>query len=339
MEPAEILRIKEMSAARAKGSYYDVLGVTITATQAQIEDAYHDIVRKWHPDRFYSRDAAEHALAIEENFVSATRAFRVLKDPAKRLAYHREIGLDAKPAPTPPPPVRPPTVWVDPTTVDISATSPGGTPVYTTGRASPPPKPEPPPPPPPPKPPRAPTAVDRMRAQIGEQMARARAYFQAGKEDFEAGRYAKAESALYLAVKFDPRAQEYADLLAKAVIKAREGKAAGFIAQAEQEESYQRLREAMALYQKAVECDPPEGRAYFRLGQLQRAVDDDTHGALANFRKAAAKEPKNAQFRLAVAELYEALNMAANARREAQLALDADPRSEPARALLKRLKG
>ena len=37
------------------------------------------------------------------------------------------------------------------------------------------------------------------------QLARAKSYYVSGREDYEAGRFAKAESALYLATKFYSR--------------------------------------------------------------------------------------------------------------------------------------
>ena len=92
----EAQRIDAMTAARTSGTYYDVLGVHAAATASDVEQAYHDLARQWHPDRFYSRDTGERAQAIEENFVAATRAFRTLRDPIKRAGYNREAGIQAR---------------------------------------------------------------------------------------------------------------------------------------------------------------------------------------------------------------------------------------------------
>ncbi|MES2643027.1 MAG: DnaJ domain-containing protein [Myxococcota bacterium] len=332
-------RIDAMASAR-EGTLYDTLGLQPAATAIEIEDAYHDLARQWHPDRFYSRDSGDRGPVIEENFVAATRAYRILRDPIKRQGYHREAGIDPKAAPVappreappPPPPRRTQLAPLGSGGVSAGDTSPGGTRVYETGIGR---APLVPPPPPKPKPP---TAVDKIRQHIGEQQVRARSYYDAGKADFDAGRFAKAESAFYLAMKFDPQNPTYAPLYEQAAGRAREGRAKGFIAQAEQEESYGRTKEAIGWYQKAVECDPPEGLAYFRLAHMLRTQEQDSRGAVANLRKAVAKEPRNIPYRLALADLYESLKMTALAVREAQAALEVDPKSVAAKAMLKRLR-
>lgn len=335
----EAKRIDAMASARAAGTLYDVLGLTPAATAGEVEDAYHDLARQWHPDRFYSRDTGERGQVIEENFVAATRAYRLLRDPVKRQGYHREAGIEVKPAPVavpeaPPPPAPRVTTLAPLGSGGVSAgeTSPGGTRVYETGIGRAPPVVA-----PPPKP-KTPTAVDKIRQHIGEQQLRARSYYDAGKADFDAGRFAKAESAFYLAMKFDPQNPAYAPLYEQAAARAREGRSKGFIAQAEQEESYGRTKEAIGWYQKAVECDPPEGMAYYRLAHMLRTQEHDSRGAVANLRKAVAKEPRNVTYRLALGELYESLKMSANAIREAQAALEADPKSDAAKAMVKRLR-
>ena len=111
-----------------------------------------------------------------------------------------------------------------------------------------------------------------------------------------------------------------------------------FVTMAEQEEGYGRAKEAMALYQKAVDCDAVEGTAYFRLGNLLRSQDNDTRTALALYRKAVQKEPEHVAYRLALGEIYASLGMATNALREVNAALAVEPKNEAARALLKKVR-
>jgi tetratricopeptide (TPR) repeat protein len=342
LAPEELLAIAALAKARVDGTFYDILGLAVWAPQAEVEQAYHELVRKWHPDRFYSRETGEHGITIEENFVAATRAFRTLRDPAKRKTYNRDAEIEEVEAPAAAQPRHlPPKETIDLSTFKVGATSPGGTPIYESAllpgarQIAPPPKPR--APPEPPKP-RAPPAVDRIRQKLAEQLSRARSYYEAGKADFDAGRFTKAEATLYLAVQFDPRCTEYAELHQKAVAGAREGRAKGFLALAEQEESYQRVKEAIGWYQKATECDPPDGAAFFRLGRLQLAAEKDARAALGSFRKAVGKEPRNTTFRVALCELYISLGMQANAIREAQAAIEIDPRHEVAKGLLKGLR-
>jgi len=344
----EIARLHAMERARETGSLYALLGVAPSTPAADLEAAYHDIARQWHPDRFYSRDTGERGPIIEENFIAATRAYRTLRDPIKRKVYDIESGVAAAPsAPASPPPAPSRLTPLGSDGIRSGDTSPGGTRVYEAPRrpSAAPPVDQPAAPPPPPTAPPAPLpkskvvlAVDKLRAQIVEQLSRARSYYDAGKADFDAGRYAKAEGALYLAMKFDEKNPIYSELHREASLRAREGRAKGFLALAEQEESYQRIKEAIGWYQKAVECDPPEGQAYFRLANLLRIHEQDTRGAIANLRKAVVKEPRSIVFRLALAELYEGVPLQANALREVQAALAIDPKNEAAKAMAKRLR-
>lgn len=64
-----------------KRDYYDILGVSKTATQAEIKAAYRKLALKYHPDRNPGDAAAE------EKFKEATGAYEVLSDDEKRRMY------------------------------------------------------------------------------------------------------------------------------------------------------------------------------------------------------------------------------------------------------------
>jgi len=67
----------------AKRDYYEVLGVTRTATEAEMKASYRKLAMKWHPDRNPGdKDCEAHFKEINE-------AYDVLKDGQKRAAYDR----------------------------------------------------------------------------------------------------------------------------------------------------------------------------------------------------------------------------------------------------------
>ena len=62
--------------------YYALLGVSRTASEAEIKKAYRKLAMEYHPDRNSAPEA-------EARFKEATEAYEVLRDPEKRAAYDR----------------------------------------------------------------------------------------------------------------------------------------------------------------------------------------------------------------------------------------------------------
>lgn len=60
--------------------YYEVLGVSRTASADEIKRAYRKLALEYHPDRNKNKDAAE-------KFKEVTRSYEALSDPQKRQAY------------------------------------------------------------------------------------------------------------------------------------------------------------------------------------------------------------------------------------------------------------
>jgi len=65
----------------AKRDYYEVLGVSKTATTDEIKKSYRKLAMKYHPDRNPGDKSAE------EKFKEATEAYTILADPQKRKQY------------------------------------------------------------------------------------------------------------------------------------------------------------------------------------------------------------------------------------------------------------
>src|SRR5258708_7539046 len=71
----------------AKQDFYTTLGVSKTATEAEIKSAYRRLARKHHPDVDKSAGAAE-------KFKELSQAYQVLSDPQKRQTYD-QFGAQA----------------------------------------------------------------------------------------------------------------------------------------------------------------------------------------------------------------------------------------------------
>lgn len=69
-----------------KRDYYEVLGVSKTATADEIKKAYRKLALKWHPDKWTDASEKEKKDA-EEKFIEAAEAYDVLSDNDKRAKY------------------------------------------------------------------------------------------------------------------------------------------------------------------------------------------------------------------------------------------------------------
>jgi molecular chaperone DnaJ len=67
----------------SKRDYYEILGVSRTATDQEIKSAYRKLALKYHPDRNPGDKAAE------DSFKEAAEAYAILVDTDRRHLYGR----------------------------------------------------------------------------------------------------------------------------------------------------------------------------------------------------------------------------------------------------------
>ena len=73
-------------------SYYDILGISNTATLTEITRAYRVEALKWHPDR----RSVEEKQEAEEKFKKINEAYECLRDPMSRKRYDEELKANQR---------------------------------------------------------------------------------------------------------------------------------------------------------------------------------------------------------------------------------------------------
>jgi curved DNA-binding protein CbpA len=71
--------------------FYEILGVTRHATNAEIKAAYYHLAKKFHPDRYHQQDSGDLRNKLDALFAMITQAYDTLSQPAERTGYDEKI--------------------------------------------------------------------------------------------------------------------------------------------------------------------------------------------------------------------------------------------------------
>lgn len=78
----------ETSVPSPNQTYYEILGVAVNASHDEIEDAYHSLARKYHPD--VTKDDVE----LTQQYMLINEAYLVLSNRIDREKYNLMMGID-----------------------------------------------------------------------------------------------------------------------------------------------------------------------------------------------------------------------------------------------------
>lgn len=173
--------ILKRHAALSSATLYDLLGISMNASGAELKKAYYAMAKKYHPDRHHSPFLHDVHGQLEELFLKVQQAYQKLSDPLSRRRYDSSLRTEA-------PRGEVPTTGPAPGAPTIE-----GHPPAVTGSAE----------------PEAPRPTDKM----------AEAQFREGKRHFTEMRYFDAIQCLREAVRLAPQKGHYHKLLAQALVK------------------------------------------------------------------------------------------------------------------------
>jgi len=86
--------IIEKHASLREATIYDLLGITITANDAEVKKAYYAMAKKYHPDRHHSPYLRGVHGLLEELFGKITDAYQILSSPLERNRYDAKIRAE-----------------------------------------------------------------------------------------------------------------------------------------------------------------------------------------------------------------------------------------------------
>ncbi len=331
LSETELVELRQLGDILERGTYYELFRIQRVFNREDLRNSYYDLSRRWHPDRFYRREIGVNTLIVEEVFAGINFAYRTLDDPEERSRYDRELVLrgivDKRVLPPDDPRPKVPDE-PDPSTEEPASGEEAPPSKGRKGKKRPKKRPK--------KQISAPMAA--LKKQLVKRLRKAKTYYQSGLESLKNEQVLKAASSFYLAHQYDPRNEEYKKRYLETNGQARGVRAQQLISLARSAEDYGSFREAVSYYQKAVELDPPEGAAYYRLGRLLRRLDATDRAALDNLRVAVNKTGDMIEYRLQLAECFEDHGMKLNAHREYKSALEIDSGNEAAKTGLKRTR-
>jgi curved DNA-binding protein CbpA len=92
----QLMDVEEFQQNMEGMSFYQVLDISTSASQAEIKKAYFGLARKYHPDLFDRDLDIQQKEMIDEVFDQITKAYHTLSDEDKRAEYDKELAEEAE---------------------------------------------------------------------------------------------------------------------------------------------------------------------------------------------------------------------------------------------------
>lgn len=283
-------------------SYHEILGVAEDADAATVKKAYFALAREFHPDRYHSRKIGDFESRLERIFMRVAEAYELLSDPIARREI-QEAKEEAKRAATE-------SAAVSPAEAVSLRTAPTARPQYR--------------------------KLAQLSRAINERKLKAKRFYELGMAAASAENWIDASANLRLALSFAPENEIYHTAFGPIQMKANHLRAERLIKEADTALQYRDHRNALRAYEDAVGLRPHDALLNYKTADLAWALGGESLRLARECAKAAVEiEPQNTEYRLLLGRIYRDAGMAANAKREFEAILKADPKNLEAKAELK----
>lgn len=293
---------------RLEAPYHEILGVPADADRKALKRAYFALSKEFHPDRYFRKQLGGFQQPLERVFRKVVEAYELLSDPTARAEIERSLAAAT------------PSSESAATLAPGPETRPEATPTA-------------------PRPPRRPhvfTLTERVRK---ERKLRAKRLFEAGMSSFAAERWLEAAAGVRLAIAFDPWNAVYKEQFADVQRKAHAESARKLMREAENALDLRDYASALRAFEEALQYRPGDVSLLRRAAHLAVQTGGDLHQAKEWALEAVELEPNDAGCHRLLGQVYQAAGLAANARRELELALQLDPKNDEIRAELREVSG
>jgi curved DNA-binding protein CbpA len=358
VEPELREKILAAHAMLGRADHYALLGVPRSADKKAIKRAYFEMATIYHPDRFFRKNVGTFKPMMEAIFAAMTQAQDVLGSKAGRAEYDAYLGDRAQAeeieervnaSPPPPPPVLPsgpprssiPVSVVPASMIPASAPDakarrdalarkllggrPSGAP--PAARMSSPPT------------SRDPDALRRhFETRLGDTRDKpARQHALEAEEALTKGDAAAAITAYKLAMSFSPGDPTVLATLADIKKRAESVLAESYRRQALYEEKSDNWISAAKSWARLAKAEVNDAGAHDRAAKAMVKANGNLHEAGNLAQRAIILEPKNAEYRVTLANVYIAAGLLRNAKREIEAAQQLSPQDATIAALMKRV--
>ncbi len=298
--------------ARLEAPYHEILGVPADADRKALKRAYFALSKEFHPDRYFRKQLGSFQQPLERVFRKIVEAYELLSDPTARAEIERSLAAATPPS-------------------ESVAAPPAGGPEVRPETSTPPPS--------APRPPRRPHVFSFAERVRKERRLRAKRLFEAAMSAFAAERWLEAAAGVRLAIAFDPWNAVYKEQFADVQQKAHAETARKLTREAENALDLRDYPTALLAFDEAIQYRPGDVSLLRRAAQLAVQTGGDLHQAKEWALEAVELEPSDAGCHRLLGQVYQAAGLAANARRELELALQLDPKNDEIRAELREVSG